>query len=90
MAKLLIVDDDRNIRETLAIFFRIGGHRVRAVENGQAAVALLAEESYFDLVLSDWRMDKINGPRTAPANQAIGSKDFLRIDDRLWEYRERD
>jgi DNA-binding NtrC family response regulator len=61
MAKLLIVDDDKNIRETLATFFRTCGHHVRTFENGQEALAAFAEDNDFELILSDCRMEKING-----------------------------
>lgn len=61
MAKLLIVDDDRNIRETLATFFKTFGHQVRTVSNGQEALAVFGEENDFELILSDCRMDKVSG-----------------------------
>jgi DNA-binding NtrC family response regulator len=61
MAKLLIVDEDTSIRETLAAFFRTRGHQVLTVENVSQAAAVLAEEGDFDLVLSDWGMCKVGG-----------------------------
>jgi DNA-binding NtrC family response regulator len=61
MAKLLIVDDDRNIRETLANFFRTLGHQVKVVESGAQALTAFTEEGNFELILSDCRMDKMDG-----------------------------
>jgi len=46
MAKLLIVDDERNIRRSLTTFFESLGHEVRAAENGPQAVVLLAETQF--------------------------------------------
>ena len=60
MAKLLIVDDERNIRRSLITFFESLGHEVRAAENGAQAVALLAE-TQFDLVLTDYKMAEMSG-----------------------------
>ena len=61
MAKLLIVDDEKNIRSHLATFFESAGHHVKTAENGQQALALLAVDSGFDLMLTDYRMAEMNG-----------------------------
>ena len=60
MAKLLIVDDEKDIRFSLAEFFASLGHQVSEAENGARASALLAR-SHFDLVLTDFRMAEMNG-----------------------------
>jgi two-component system, NtrC family, response regulator AlgB len=61
MAKLLIVDDEKNIRSHLATFFESAGHHVKTAENGQQALALLSVDSGFDLMLTDYRMAEMNG-----------------------------
>ncbi|HXD91204.1 MAG TPA: sigma-54 dependent transcriptional regulator, partial [Candidatus Binataceae bacterium] len=61
MAKLLIVDDEKNIRARLVSFFEGGGHQVQGAENGEQALRLLADGSVFDVVLSDYRMAEVNG-----------------------------
>jgi NtrC-family two-component system response regulator AlgB len=61
MAKLLIVDDERNIRNHLATFFESCGHRVLTAESARQALELLANEAGCDLVLSDYRMAEVNG-----------------------------
>src|SRR6266850_28479 len=60
MTRLLIVDDERNIRGSLVTFFESLGHTVRAAESGTQAVAMLAE-TQFDLVLTDYRMAEMSG-----------------------------
>src|SRR5712675_2689982 len=60
MTRLLIVDDERNIRRSLVTFFESLGHTVRAAESGTQAVALLAE-TQFDLVLTDYKMAEMSG-----------------------------
>ena len=60
MARLLIVDDEKNIRLSLMQFFCSLGHQVIEAENGEQAGAMLAEWR-FDLVLTDFRMAQMNG-----------------------------
>jgi two-component system, NtrC family, response regulator AlgB len=61
MAKLLIVDDEKNIRQSLTRFLGGLGHEVTAAESAREALELLADGAEFDLVLSDWRMVEMNG-----------------------------
>jgi two-component system, NtrC family, response regulator AlgB len=60
MARLLIVDDEKNIRRNLATFFESLSHEVSAVDSGTDALKLLMEKS-FDLVLTDFRMAEMTG-----------------------------
>jgi NtrC-family two-component system response regulator AlgB len=60
MAKLLIVDDEKNTRLSLVQFFDSLGHQVSEAEDGARAAALVAQ-SHFDLVLTDFRMGRMNG-----------------------------
>ena len=61
MAKILIVDDDKNIRASLSALFESAEHQVKSAESAHQALALLAEPERFDLVLSDYRMAETNG-----------------------------
>ena len=61
MAKLLVVDDEKNIRLTLTTLFESAGHQVTTAENAQQALDFLARDGDFDLVLSDYRMAELNG-----------------------------
>src|SRR6202030_1646801 len=61
MAKLLIVDDEKNIRSHLVTFFEGAGHQAKTVESGKQALALLAIDHSFDLMLTDYRMAEMNG-----------------------------
>jgi DNA-binding NtrC family response regulator len=59
MAKILIVDDEKNIRSSLVTFFRGCGYDVFSAENGTEALELLSTSP--DLVLTDYRMAELNG-----------------------------
>jgi len=57
---ILLVEDDRALREALADTLEIGGYAYRAVDSGEAALLALAEEP-FALVVSDVNMPGIDG-----------------------------
>jgi two-component system response regulator PilR (NtrC family) len=59
-ARILIVDDERSMREMLAILLRREGHEVVVAENGRRAIDSL-DQKPFDLVVSDARMPDIDG-----------------------------
>jgi NtrC-family two-component system response regulator AlgB len=61
MAKLLVVDDEKNIRDSLVKFFGACGHQAQAAGSGPEALKLLSKETDFDLVLTDYRMAEMNG-----------------------------
>jgi two-component system, NtrC family, response regulator AlgB len=61
MARLLIVDDEKNIRRSLETFFQSCGHQVQTAADARAALDLLAASDGVDLVLTDFRMAEMNG-----------------------------
>lgn len=60
MASILVVDDERSMRDFLKILLEKDGHQVTTAENGQAALATLQNQS-FAVVVSDIRMPGISG-----------------------------
>lgn len=52
MAKILIVEDERNLRKTLAMMLKNAGHEVKEVGDGLTAKKVV-EENNFDVVLTD-------------------------------------
>jgi two-component system, NtrC family, response regulator AlgB len=61
MAKLLVVDDERNIRARLTSFFNSCGHTVEPAESGEQALECLVNDEAIDLVLTDYKMAELNG-----------------------------
>lgn len=59
-AKVLLVEDDRALREALADTLQIGGHDYRAVDCAEAALEALNGET-FSLVISDVNMPGMDG-----------------------------
>lgn len=58
--KVLIVDDDNEIRNVVSIYLKNEGYEVLQAENGYEALEIIKAES-IDLVLLDIMMPKING-----------------------------
>ncbi len=60
MADVMVVDDDDDIRELIAMRVRRLGHRVTSVGDPGAALAH-ASTADVDLALLDWSMPAMNG-----------------------------
>lgn len=73
MAKILIVDDEARMRETLAIILDGQGYEVEQAGDGHLALDLL-ERDIFDLLITDLRMDPISGIDLLRAIQERGLK----------------
>src|SRR5262249_44145707 len=59
-ARILVVDDEKVIREILADFLSMEGYVVHAVEDGGQALEELKKRSY-NLVISDLKMPNMGG-----------------------------
>ncbi|HXW04693.1 MAG TPA: sigma-54 dependent transcriptional regulator [Vicinamibacterales bacterium] len=59
-SRVLVVDDERSMRELLSIVLRRDGHDVLLAENGRHAVDLLKRER-VDILVTDIRMPQMSG-----------------------------
>ena len=60
MAKLLIIDDERGIRNTLKEILADEGHEVDVAENGKQGLEM-AQAKAYDLIFSDIKMPEMDG-----------------------------
>jgi two-component system response regulator PilR (NtrC family) len=60
MEKVLIVDNEKSMRDFLSIVLRKEGYFVEAAEDGDQALKVL-EKDIFDLVLTDMKMPRMSG-----------------------------
>ncbi len=60
MNSILVVDDEKSLRDFLTIMLENEGYAVDTASSGEKAVKLILEKD-FDLVLTDFRMKKANG-----------------------------
>jgi len=58
--RVLVVDDERSMRDLLAIMLKQAGHEVALAEGGAQAIDSMTRES-FDLVITDLRMREVDG-----------------------------
>ena len=62
MARILLAEDDDNVREFVSRALRHAGHEVVEAEDGGIASEIIgAEEGRFDLLLSDIKMPVMDG-----------------------------
>jgi response regulator RpfG family c-di-GMP phosphodiesterase len=58
--RILVVDDEKVIRDMLADFLGMEGYIVRTAEDGSAAIGELSK-GHYDLIISDLKMPKMGG-----------------------------
>jgi two-component system response regulator PilR (NtrC family) len=58
--KILVVDDERSMREILEIFLKSEGYSVLVANNGESAMEILKHD-LFDLIITDMKMPKVGG-----------------------------
>jgi two-component system, NtrC family, response regulator PilR len=75
--RILVVDDERSMRELLAIVLRREGYDVLLAESGRAAVTMLEREA-VDLLISDIKMPDLSGVEVLRAAKRI-DQDILGI-----------
>lgn len=65
--RVLVVDDEEQIRDILVDFLVLEGFNVEAAANGRQALSLMEQGNNFDLVLSDLKMPVMGGLELAQA-----------------------
>jgi DNA-binding NtrC family response regulator len=60
MLKILVIDDERSIRNTLKDILGFEGYQVELAENGRNGIDM-AQASEFDIILCDIKMPEIDG-----------------------------
>ena len=68
--RILVVDDDENLREVLAVILSQRGRVVDTARDGIEAVELIGQNQY-DLILSDLSMPGLDGPALYEAIRSI-------------------
>jgi two-component system response regulator PilR (NtrC family) len=76
-ARILVVDDERSMRELLAIVLRREGYDVILAESGRAAIEVL-ERQPVDILISDIKMPDVSGVDVLRAAKKI-DQDILGI-----------
>ena len=61
MEKVLVADDEQSMREFLEYLLEKEGYEVETAGDGREALEILRRDSNFDLVISDLRMEDVDG-----------------------------
>ncbi len=85
MAKLLIVDDEKNIREVVKEYSLLNGYEVDEAENGVDALNLYNRNDY-DCVILDIMMPKLDGYATCKQMKASKQIPIIMLSARQEEY----
>lgn len=64
-AKILVIDDDKNIRQTLAMVLEEEGYDVDTAENGKEAIEK-TYNNFYNLAIVDWRLPDFEGTKLIP------------------------
>lgn len=73
MAKILVVEDDENIRSSIRDILEDMDHRVETSPDGRTALDLFGVAE-FDLAILDWNMPGLTGPELCSALRKNGSQ----------------
>ncbi|MCI5723977.1 MAG: response regulator transcription factor [Erysipelotrichaceae bacterium] len=85
MAKILIVDDEMNIREVVREYCQINGFTTEEAENGLVAIEKV-KQTHFDCVVLDVMMPVLDGFSTCKQIKAIDDVPVIMLSARQEEY----
>jgi len=70
MADILLVDDEKSVRTTMAMMLKRVGYQVEEVVNGKAALEKIKDQ-FYDLVITDLKMEPVDGMEVLRQVKAI-------------------
>ena len=85
MTKLLIVDDEKNIREVVREYARLSGYETDEAEDGLEAIELVKNNRY-DCVILDIMMPKLDGFSACREIKQIQNVPIIMLSARQEEY----
>ncbi len=72
MAKILVVEDDHSVAQSIEEFLKAEQHTVDVVHDGQDALERL-DVFHYDAMVLDWNLPRLNGIDVCKATRAGGS-----------------
>ena len=77
--KILIVDDEKDIRKLVGIYLKRQGYQILEAENGKQAIDLVRENSDIDLIIMDVMMPVMDGLEATKAIRMLEREDAKKI-----------
>lgn len=71
--RILIVDDEPQVANTIRLLLEMGGHKIEMAEDAESALAMY-DPAKFDLVVTDLSLPKMNGTDLARSIRAVNPK----------------
>lgn len=68
--KILLIDDDEWIRDSMTLFFEAEGCRIKALETAEEALVEIQRQDY-DIVICDYKLPGIDGLQLFKAVQRV-------------------
>ena len=78
MEKILVVDDERSLREVMSIMLKRAGYEVTEASDGEQAICQVGKEIY-DLVITDLRMPKADGMDVLKAVKSLSPETVVLV-----------
>ena len=85
MSKLLIVDDEQNIRALVAKYAKFEGYETAEAENGMQALEM-CRNGYFDLIIMDIMMPELDGFTASREIKKLSDTPIILLSARGEEY----
>ena len=85
MAKILIVDDEQNIREIIREYAEFEGYETAETDDGMKAVKMAKEDNY-DLIIMDVMMPKLDGYSAVKEIRKFSDVPVIILSARVEEY----
>ena len=85
MARMLIVDDEQNIREIIREYAEFEGYETAETDDGMKAVRMAKEENY-DLIIMDVMMPKLDGYSSVKEIRKFSDVPVIILSARVEEY----
>ncbi|MEW6143694.1 MAG: sigma-54 dependent transcriptional regulator [Thermodesulfobacteriota bacterium] len=61
MQKILVIDDEKGIRDSLSLIFKMEGYEAESVDNAKSGLALIDEGNRFDFIICDIKLPGMGG-----------------------------
>ena len=85
MARILIVDDEQNIREVVREYCELNGYEADEAQDGLEAVEMV-QKTHYDLVILDVMMPKLDGFSTCREIKRLTNVPVIMLSARTEEY----
>jgi two-component system, OmpR family, response regulator MprA len=74
LVRVLVVDDDRSVRESLRRSLQFNGYEVVTASDGLEALETIAKQQRFDIIVLDVMMPRLDGLETCRRLRALGEE----------------